>query len=479
MKKIFIPIIVLLAAVSSATAQEFSTTYFLDNNLYSYRINPAIPGEKNFVGFLVSNVNLSFGSNASINSFLYPSASGTLVTGFHSSVSSEQFINNLPKNLRADQVFNENIVAVGFWTKNAFHNIEINIKEDVFAGLPRGMFELAKCGSSDYPYDLSQTNVSAKSYAEIAYGYTRKIGEKFSVGGRIKLLMGLAAGNAGFDKANFYVNGDKIEYDASARFRLSSNFLKAGTKAEDPSIFDFSAFNLDASSISPCGWGAAVDLGMTYKPIKGLTVSFSVLDLGGINWKYNIVGNSSSSGVYTGETVKSDGTIKGDYQKFLETVEELANFKQVDGGESSFDMLACTMNLGARYYMPFYERLSVGLLATCKIDKYNSNVGARLGATVTPLDWLSITGNYGVNSYCKSYGLALSLNAANLNFVFGYEGYSGKVSNNKAKEILSPFVTPLGSFQNMVKAGVNITFGPRHNDFKPIGKSFIHGRKAE
>lgn len=461
---------IMLSAAGAASAQEIATSYFLDNNPYSYRINPAIPSEKSFAGLIISNVNLSIGSNTGINALLYPTSNGGLVTGLHSSISAEQFLGNMPKNIRVDQVFNENLLAVGFWTENAFHSIELNVKEDVFAGLPRDIFEMFKCGSSVYPYDLSQTAASVKSYGEIAYGYSRKINDKWAVGGRVKLLMGLAAGNVDFEKAYFTVNGDQVSYDVAAKFRLSSNFLSVGTKVDDPRLFDFSVFNLDPSSISPCGWGGAIDLGATYKPIKDLTVSLSVLDLGGIGWKYNIVGKSSGSDSFTGETIKSDGTVQGDYQKFIDKMQTLADFEQVEGGESSFNMLACTVNLGARYNMPFYNRLSAGLLLTGKMDKYNSCFGARLGATVTPVDWFSFTGNYGINTYCKSFGVAMSLNAAFLNLMVAYEGYSGTVSSIKASEILSPFSLPLGSFQNMLKLGVTITFGQRHKDFEIVPK---------
>lgn len=474
MKKLLIISIALLSACSIASAQEFATTYFLDNNLYPYRINPAIPGEKSFASIGIGNINLSFGSNLGLSSLLYVKPEGGLMTGLNSAVPADTFLNNLKQNNRIDQVFNENILATGFWTKNAFHNIEINVKEDVFVGIPKDLFTMMKIGDRDLPYDLSQTNASVKSYAELAYGYTRRINEKFSVGGRVKFLMGLASGQVGFEKGLMTVNGSQMSYDVQAKFRLSSNFLSMGTKSGD--IFDFSALRMDITSLKPCGWGAAIDLGMTYRPIKGLDISFSVVDLGGIAWKYNIVGVSSGTDEFKGETIKSDGTIKGDLQAFVDNLAKLADFKSAES-ESSFDMIACTMHLGARYYMPFYERMSVGLLLTGKLDKYNSSFGGRLGLTVTPVDWLSLTGNYGITTYCSTFGAAMSLNAANINFVVGYEGYSGPVSNVRYTRTLMPLATPTKSFQNMVKLGINITFGKRHNSFKPISDSFIHGKK--
>lgn len=468
----------MLAAVSAARAQEFTTSYFLDNNLYSYRINPAIPGEKGFVGFAISNLNLSFGSNTGINAFLYP-RNGKLVTGLHSSVSSTDFLGKMPTTLRMDQVFNENLLAIGFWTKKSFHNIELNIKEDIYAGLPRDMFEMFKCGSRDYPYDISNTRLSVKSYVEVAYGYTRKINDKFSVGGRLKFLVGLASGDVLFNKGNLTINGNEVSYDLDARARLSTTLLNLNIDVKDNTdVFDFSTLRMDIGDIKPCGLGGAVDLGMTYKPVKDLTLSLSVIDLGGISWNYNIIGKSSGSNSFTGETIKSDGTINGDLKKFTDKLQELAEFKKVEGEDKAFNMLSCTLHLGARYFMPFYDRLSVGLLASYRIDKFNPCLGAKVGATVTPVDWLSLTGNYGINSFGKNYGLALSLNALNFNVVLGYEGYSGKISRVNVADILS-IGTPLGPFQNMIKLGINITFGKRHNNLKPLGDSFIHGKRAE
>lgn len=463
MKKILVSICIMLAAAAAATAQEFSTTYFLDNNLYSYRINPAIQGEKGFVGFAISNLNFSFGSNTGISSLLYPNPNvqGGLVTGLHRSISPETFLGNLPGTTRIDQTLNENLLAIGFRTEKAYHSIEVNIKEDILAGLPKDLFEMFKCGSRTQAYDLSSIRLGVKSYAEIAYGYSRSIGDKFTVGARVKFLAGLAAGSAAFDRGSMTVNGDEISYDIDARLRVSASFLDVAMMKDKPGVIDLSGFSFDPRKISPSGWGGALDLGLTYKPVENLTVSWSLLDVGGIAWTYNILGKSTGSDSFTGATIKSDGTIGEDLKNFTDKLQTLADFKRVSGSESSFEMLACTMHLGARYRMPFYDGLSVGLLATYRIDKLNPSFGARLGATLTPVKWLSITGNYGINTFCKTFGAAMSLNVIGLNLCLGYEGYSGVVSKVRFSDSIPPLNTPVGSFQNMLKVGLNITFGPR------------------
>jgi len=472
MKRILFSILFIAVLSISATAQELATTYFLDNNIYSYRINPANPGEKGFVGFAISNLNASVGSNLGVNSFLYKNPTGSgLVTGFNKGISSQEFLGNLKDMNNSYEDLNMNLLAVGFWTKKSFHSIEVNLRESAAFGLPKDLFDMLKNGSRQDPYILSNTRSDGTAFAEFAYGYSRRINEKFSVGGRLKLLVGLANVAADFSSSSLTINGSEVSYKVNADLKFAGNFLNVGTKTSeyDPTkqVLDYSDVKL--GSYNPCGFGGAVDLGVTYNPIKDLAISLSVLDLGGISWNYNIVGKSSGSDSFTGVTVKSDGTVEEELEEALKRLQALVEFEQVSPS-SAFSMLNCTINLGARYYMPFYERLSVGALVSAKINKFNPYVDFRVGATITPIDWFSFTANYGVNTYCASYGLAASLNLANFNIFAGYEGYSGKVAPLQITDFSA--YAPLSSFTYMAKLGVNITFGTRHNNFSTAYKVF-------
>lgn len=474
MKRILFTLVFVAALSMSAAAQELNTTYFLDNSLYSYRINPANPGEKGFVGIAISNIGASLGSNLGYGSVLYKNPNGSgLVTGLNKAISSQEFLSKLKDVNTTSEGLNYNLFALGFWQKNskAFHNIEINIRENADIVLPKDMFAMLKSGSRESPYVLSETAVSAFAFAEVAYGYTRRINEKFSVGGRLKLLVGLANAEAVFDNSSLTINGNEVNYNVNADMKLAGNFLNVGTKMSsyypNKTVMDYSAVTL--GSYTPCGFGAALDLGVTYNPLKDLAVSFSILDLGGLSWNYNTVGHSSGSDRFTGVTLKADGTVEQDLEESFKKLQALVEFEP-SAPTTGFSMLHCTINLGARYKMPFYERLSVGALVSGKINKYNPYVDFRVGATITPIDWFSFTANYGVNSYSATYGLAASLNLANINIFAGYEGYSGKVAPFKVSDF--SLVAPLSAFNYIAKLGVNITFGKRRNSFATSYKIF-------
>ena len=86
------PIILTLALATAgicASAQSRSS-YFLDNYVYGYRLNPAIMSERSFFSLpVVGNVQADIQSGIGVSTLLYPAPDGNgLVTGFNSSVSS-------------------------------------------------------------------------------------------------------------------------------------------------------------------------------------------------------------------------------------------------------------------------------------------------------------------------------------------------------------------------------------------------------
>lgn len=476
MKKIFLTISAFAAAIISCGAQNSQSEFFLDNNVYSYRINPAIAGEKGFAGIAITNINLSLNSNIGVNSFLYPKSGGKgLVTGLNKSISSKDFLSRFKNVNSLNEELGMSILAFGFWQKEkeVFHNVEINVREIANTSLPKDWFALLKNGSRETPYNLSNTNITGLGFAEVAYGQSRAISDKISVGGRAKLLVGLANVNTYLNDASLTINGSQLHYGINGELRGAIPFAKFGTKASqyDPSrtnILDLSKFEFDSSNISPAGYGMTFDLGVTYKLLNDLTLSFSVLDLGAIGWKYNTLGRSKAGYTFTGFNLDINGNeVQQEAQKALDSVMEVVEFQKQNGTVTSVEMLPCRLNLGARYRMPFYNRLSVGFLGTYRISRYMPWFDARFGATITPIDWFSFTGNYSFSTYGNNFGAALSINAANINFILGLDAYSGKVAKLNWSEMgvdwLSALPLPLGSFHYNLRLGITVTFGKRHN----------------
>lgn len=477
MKKIFASVAIAIVTITSATAQSMQTTYFLDNNMYSYRINPAIASEKGFVGFVFNNLNFTTGSSIGVNSLIYPTPNG-LVTGFNNAISTQEFLKNLKAQNRFDVEENLALLSIGFWTKHDFfNNIEVNVRGYQNAGIPKDLFGMLKSGSGTY--DLSRTSVNAQSYLEVAYGLSKKINDVVAIGVRLKFLAGLENLNVSATNANFLIGGQSLKYTSDLTLRCAANMLRIPTKpsVQDPSktVLDYGNIGF-INDITPSGYGGAVDLGITVKPVKGLTISLAALDLGAVNWTYNVVG-VNRGGEFNGLEMNniSINAVSDEVQAAWNKLQEFVEFTPEEAGQKSLELMPINVNLGVRYRLPAYERLSFGALGTYRINKYLRFWEVRAGAAVTPIDWFSITANYGCNSTGLTYGTALSLNFASINLTLGWEGYSGKSGRYITKNNTA-VLFPLGGFRYNLNLGFTITFGPRHRDYTVKKKLWATGK---
>lgn len=460
MKKIQTITLILFAASFAAGAQTNRNSFFLDNNLYGYRVNPAIRSEKPFVGLIVNNISTEDKSNIGVSSLLFP-RNGELVTGLNSAVGADEFLGKLKDINAISANLDESIIAVGFPNgDNAFSNIEVNLRTDASSGIPKSMFEFLKRGSRDSAYQIGKTDVNANSYFEIAYGYSRDINSKIRVGGRLKVLLGAANINAHISRADVMVNGEIINVDAQAELKVAAPEISF--RNNEQGYLDITN-PLVRSNYGIAGYGAALDLGATFELAEGLTLSASVVDLGGISWKNNVNAQSSAKASFEGSEniLGRDGSgITDDLEESLKKLGDLLKFKQLGGSSNSFRWLPCTINVGARYRMPFYDRLSAGLLAAYRTNEYIGWFDLRGGLTVTPLDWLSLCGTVGLNSYCPTCGAALSFNLVSFNFFVSAESFIGEMAK------IGDMPVPVNTFREQLNFGINITFGKRGTTFK-------------
>ncbi|MCQ2159409.1 MAG: DUF5723 family protein, partial [Bacteroidales bacterium] len=208
-RKILVNIVLVLMTAITATGQNMQSLYFLDNSLYGYRINPAIPSEKNFAGQIISNVDLSANSSLGLSNFVFKDSSGKMISGFNRALPTETFLEGISPSNNLGVVESLTILSCGFWTeKNFFHNIEFNVRGYQDASLPKDFFALLKEGNREEPYNLAGFRISNQSYLEFAYGMSKSLGDKISVGGRVKLLIGFLNLNAETNNTNLVLKAN-------------------------------------------------------------------------------------------------------------------------------------------------------------------------------------------------------------------------------------------------------------------------------
>ena len=160
--------------------------------------------------------------------------------------------------------------------------------------------------------------MNIQAYTEVGLGLSRQINSRLSVGGKVKVLLGIGNMDLKFNKvtmsadipsdarlaqlqdpaylaANYNTTNKAQEllneinkYHASLGISatLESSFKGLElVNGEEPDKKYIDDIDFDAGKIGIAGYGFGIDLGASYKILDNLTVSASILDLGFISWK--------------------------------------------------------------------------------------------------------------------------------------------------------------------------------------------------
>lgn len=473
MKKIFTAISFIALFCTASMAQTgLRSAYFLDGYNYQHEFNPAMPAQRGYFSLpALGGFNVGMQSNMGVSTFLYPKGDN-LVTFMHPSVSSGEFLGKLKDNNKLSVQFSMPIVTAGFWTKAGFFSIDINAKVNSQANLPKSLFEFMKNPGAAQHYDLGNLAIGADSYTEIAVGHAHRVTDRINVGGRIKLLVGVGSADIRMEGLQADMTEEAWSLRGQGTARVSAGFLNIPTKAEsgktgtaaDNDVIDFDNIgtvdNMGADAFLN-GYGVALDLGATWEVIDGLTLSGAITDLGFISYR-NVTKAETSGEAWTFDGFDnasfdsgSENNIDDQFKGIGDDLEDMAQFHRTETGASSLEMLACNVNLSAEYELPFYRRLSVGLLSTLSIKGPYTWSEGRLYANLRPTDWFSLAANCACSSYGPSAGFALGFHCAGFSMFLG----SDSLFFNMAK--VSDDVTWIGvPYKN---ARANINFGISFN----------------
>lgn len=129
-------------------------------------------------------------------------------------------------------------------------------------------------------YDMSDLGISSSNYVQLAFGHSRDITDKLRVGGKLKVLMGLAHADVKMTDMHVEMNQDKWMVSANGEMNMALKGLVVPTKEESGRVIEnqSQADLVDWDNIDTDGMGLAVDLGTTYRLMDQVNPQFIPVD---------------------------------------------------------------------------------------------------------------------------------------------------------------------------------------------------------
>lgn len=428
-KKI-IPIIVWLACAIGSIKAQTNTFYFMDELPMRNTMNPAfLPNTKFYFDFVfLPNLYLSAGNNSFAMKDFLINQNGQTVTALHPSMNVDDFYKKIKKTTSLETEFQLNLLSFGFRFKEKnYLTFDLDFKVNATAYVPRDIFKLGLYGTPDEfgvnSFNFKSIGVDASVYSEAGIGYMRRINDQWTVGGKLKFLMGYAGVTSKVNKMSLKASQDSWDLDADAQVYGS---LPMSYDTKEDGTIDFNTFNLYEQAnggidiqrylellYRPAGYGGAIDLGVTYEPIKHLVLSASITDLGFIRWNKNLI-QGSMAGTYQYNGIYYEPGDSIDLEKIGQEIEDAFEFKS-EGSSPFTQMLRANAHIAVEYGI-LNNKISFGLLSRTRFNAAHVTQEVTLATNFRPLDWLKAYVSYSfVNSRWNNIGLGLNLRAGMFN----------------------------------------------------------------
>ncbi|MBR5100504.1 MAG: hypothetical protein IKX34_04290 [Bacteroidales bacterium] len=410
-KQILAAALVLLIFAPVVSAQSLRGSYFFETSLQRSKLNAAFAPQNNFYVSipLLGSISNDACSNIGLGNFLFPNGN-TPYTFMHENVPAETFLGKLPETDPYLRTRTElDLLGGGFRVgQYGFATVAVSTAVESETILPNEFLRFAKTAESgSYP----GPKVKANSYGILSLGYSHDLSvlvEGLRIGGRVKLLGGLYAGDLDFCQMTVHLPGDDTAEEPNGHVVLmrtdnltvstDGSCYLAGLKWADKKIrpVEGKGFN---------GFGVAVDFGIEYRLqldgfINGVIFSASVNNLGTMRYNRNVsLLLTGATASYTGFTgINADYDFKTNFNQVVDDFSRLANVSS-NPTESYRPFLTPSYYAGLE--VPFFQEMfSAGVLYYKAMGFDNLMVSAN----VTPMPWLNIGLNGSFLGAANTYG---------------------------------------------------------------------------
>ena len=389
----------------------------MDGAQYRLQLNPALAPSRGYIHLpAASRTDASLRSNALGAEDIYNMFKNADDADYFTN---DKFFNRLKDLNKANASVGTDLFAVGKWHGNGFISVNIGLRVDGNVSVSRELFRFMRDmrginsnDYADYVRNIEGEELNLNAYSEIGVGYTRLIGDRISVGGRVKGLLGLGNVNLKINKASVKMNLQGVDPDIN---------WSTADYDQLKDVTGTAQIDVDADLVASCH------------------------GLGFIKWTK---GSTQMAHANTAD-LNYDSENPGDVERFRDVIGsgKALNLDMIRLVPDKTDlksrntMLASTLALGAEYRL-VNDKLSLGALFTNRFNKPDNDTELTFSVGVHPSTLLDFAVSYSpIMCGGNSFGLAMKLGPL---FVGTDYMFMGK--NTKCCNVLVGLSIPLGNF---------------------------------
>ncbi len=419
--KIPVLFIFVISFVSNIYGQEVNTMYFMDEVPQANYLNPARQHRCDvYIGCpLVGPLKTSYNTNGlTYNSFISQSTTlnDSVITFLHPEEGDKQaFFNTLRPINYLNQDISFNLASIGIRFSDEYYvTFDVKEKFNTYFAYPKDLFMLlGDDGNAKGEMNMDGLAFNFTHYREYALGISQKIDDEWTFGFRGKILFG-KANVSSFN--SFKITSDMDEWSIP-RSSININTTLPSfidVNYDDEGYFKDISVNDTVSSseiknymFNTSNWGGAFDFGLIFTPSEKLEFDLSVVDLGAISWRKNVLNLEQTE----------DFTFRGaDLNHMLDSTKADKTIDTLNLLGSSFSYttpLAMKIFFGGRYILS--ETVSLGVISRTQL--YNSKLYSQLTMSANfRSNFFSCAVSYSfMNNRYKNIGLGLNFKVGPFN----------------------------------------------------------------
>ncbi|MEI6852118.1 MAG: DUF5723 family protein [Bacteroidota bacterium] len=331
----YITLIVLCLVSIRTFAQDDMTIYSLNSVPQQYYDNPGLmPVTKYHIGCMpvlfipILSSNYTSVTNSGFrwdNLMRYDKAKDSLIFDFENTIKKLSKKNYLTLNQQIEWI------SFGFKIKRTqYVNFSFTEKFKFRLTYPKDLISMAGLGNSQFigsEANFDGIGIDMTHYREFAIGYTNQIDNKWTVGGRFKLLFGLSNIWTKSSDATLGVDADYYDLSANSNVIIHTagpekiyDVIGDTTGSKKFEMVDVKNYMLNFSNP-----GFGFDVGANYKIDDKWSVSASLIDFGYIFWKQGTRKYASTDKSFTFRGIEINELIRNDTAKIQDILSNLVD----------------------------------------------------------------------------------------------------------------------------------------------------------